>query len=75
MFKYAKPKLINCKVCGSEMSDCAKTCPKCGQPNKIPFYKKHANDSVGIKVAKLFLRLLQLLILFIIGVFLYAVIK
>ena len=32
--------LIKCKVCGEEIAKGAKTCPKCGNKNKKPFYKK-----------------------------------
>ena len=27
-------KMIKCKACSNEMSNDAKTCPKCGKPNK-----------------------------------------
>ena len=29
-----KPKLINCKDCGAEISKRARTCPKCGRKNR-----------------------------------------
>lgn len=32
--------LIKCKVCGEEIAKTAKNCPKCGNKNKKPFYKK-----------------------------------
>ena len=31
-------KLINCKSCGAEISKKAKSCPKCGEPNKQKSY-------------------------------------
>lgn len=34
-----KEKLINCSLCGSEMSSKSKKCPSCGGKNKKPFYK------------------------------------
>lgn len=33
-------KLINCKVCNTEMASSAKQCPKCGAKNKKPIYTK-----------------------------------
>lgn len=34
-----KEKLINCSLCGAEMSSKSKKCPSCGGKNKKPFYK------------------------------------
>lgn len=34
------PKLTRCKVCGTELSNGAKTCPQCGQPHRKPFYRR-----------------------------------
>lgn len=33
-------KMINCKTCGAEIAQNAKTCPKCGAKNKKPIYKR-----------------------------------
>ena len=33
-------KMIKCAICGEEIADNAKSCPKCGAKNKKPFYKK-----------------------------------
>ena len=32
-------KMKNCKSCGKEIANSAKTCPSCGAKNKKPFYK------------------------------------
>ena len=40
-------KLINCSLCGKEISDMAVSCPNCGHPNEVRF-KKYNLPIIGL---------------------------
>ncbi len=44
--------LINCKVCGKEISDKAIMCPHCGEPVATSYNAKDDNNSVNLHQAK-----------------------
>lgn len=46
--------MIKCKECGSDISDMAKFCPKCGCPNKMKPNSKFSVASLVLGIVDLF---------------------